>query len=124
MSDSQQRTERTLLATTDAMVWAEEFCRIFAGYTVWEHDEGHDGIDAGLMVAWFASAIETGRNFGRKETCSHEDTFSITDDMSTCRDCGFILQAMPVEEAEEIYDDDEDDVTLEESFVEGFQEGR
>jgi hypothetical protein len=42
-------TELDLSNTTDAMVWAEEFMRLFA-------DRRAD-IDAGLMVGWFANAM-------------------------------------------------------------------
>ena len=51
-----RRTELTLLGTTDGMVWAEEFVRIFFGKVV------GDEVNVGTMVAWFAPAIETGRN--------------------------------------------------------------
>ena len=76
------RSVSTLNDTTDAMVWAEEFCRIFNGKFV-NQDVGQD-----VMVTWFANAIETGRNAGRKETCPHTDVFDITEDMSSCRTCG------------------------------------
>jgi hypothetical protein len=52
----------TLLDTDDAMLWAEEFCRIFVGKVV--TTEESEGADVGLMVSWFANAIETGRRFG------------------------------------------------------------
>jgi hypothetical protein len=42
-----------LHATTDAMVWAREYVRMHGG-------------DEGLMLSWFANAIETGRDFGSK----------------------------------------------------------
>ncbi len=41
----------TLLFSTDAREWANEFVRIFGG-------------DVDLMTTWFASAIETGRGAG------------------------------------------------------------
>ena len=74
----------TLNDTTDATVWAEEFCRIFAGKFV-NQDVGQD-----VMVAWFANAIETGRNAGRKETCPHDDMFDIAGEMRACRTCGML----------------------------------
>lgn len=105
------------------MVWAEEFCRVFAGYTVWEHDEGHDGIDPGLMVTWLANAFEMGRSTGRKELCPH-DWVQLADDMYSCHDCG-IVTADPADYVEEVEEEDADEPpSLEESFVEGFQEGR
>ena len=82
----------TLNDTTDAMVWAEEFCRIFNGHILrenaWSDLEGE--VTVGTMVTWFANAIETGRNAGRRETCPHTDTFDLTEDMTTCRTCGML----------------------------------
>jgi len=82
----------TLNDTTDATVWAEEFCRIFDGWIVRQHTwaDHENEINDGTMVAWFANAIETGRNAGRKETCPHTDVFSITEDMASCRTCGML----------------------------------
>ena len=45
---------RRLLSTTDAAVWADEYVKLYGG-------------DWGLMVAWFANAIETGRAAGRDD---------------------------------------------------------
>jgi hypothetical protein len=42
-----------LLETTDARKWAQEFMREFG--------DRKAEIDEGLMIAWFANAIETGR---------------------------------------------------------------
>lgn len=53
--DRAQRMSETgidLHGTTDAEVWASEFCRL------------HPEIDKGLMIGWFANAIETGRTHG------------------------------------------------------------
>lgn len=47
-----------LYATTDAAVWAAEFMAVLA--------EGVE-IDEGLMIGWFANAIETGRTAGAKQ---------------------------------------------------------
>lgn len=44
-----------LHGTTDAAVWATEFCRLFPGH------------DWALMAGWFANAIEVGRDAGRNE---------------------------------------------------------
>lgn len=51
-------TTKLLYATTDAMVWAEEFCRIV-------RENGIDCTDEGFMVGWFANAIEIGRDASR-----------------------------------------------------------
>lgn len=42
-----------LLSTTDASVWADVFAKTYPGV----HDQG-------VMLGWFASAIETGRTAG------------------------------------------------------------
>lgn len=53
---------RGLMATRDAMVWAEEFCRIFKGKVV----GGEDGVvDEGLMVGWFANAFAVQEAFDK-----------------------------------------------------------
>ncbi len=53
-------TDSELLATTDAMVWAQAFVERFAGRNV-----GADDLDTDLFLTWFAVAIETGRDAGR-----------------------------------------------------------
>lgn len=67
---SPPRTEHTLLATDDAQVWAAEFCRIFTGKVV-----NGDTVDEGLMVGWFANAIETGRSMGQERKPVHPGTW-------------------------------------------------
>ena len=52
MTDDTETTLR-LLGTTDSQVWAEEFVRLHAGTDA--------AADLGLMIGWFANAIETGR---------------------------------------------------------------
>lgn len=47
---------------TDAQAWAAEFVRRFAGETVGE--TAPHAVDEGLMIGWFANAIETGRSAG------------------------------------------------------------
>lgn len=46
--------------TTDGMEWAKEFCRLY-------NSKPNFTIDEGLMVAWFANAIEVGRQEGKKQ---------------------------------------------------------
>jgi hypothetical protein len=53
-----------LHATDDAMVWAEEFCRIFAGKRIITerhggHSDSKQHVDEGTMVGWFANAMQT-----------------------------------------------------------------
>jgi hypothetical protein len=50
-----------LLNTTDAQVWAREFC---ARFTMFDLDGESVEDETGLMIAWFANAIETGRMAG------------------------------------------------------------
>ena len=98
MSDSHPtpRTEHTLLGTDDAMVWAEEFCRIFDGHVISPDATVEGGVAAelggpyvepGTMVGWFANAMQTAINlYERKKLTAKEEQ--------------------------------------QEAFVEGFQEGR
>jgi hypothetical protein len=51
--DYEPDTKR-LYGTTDASVWAEEFCKRF-------------DMDEGTMIAWFANAIEIGRSAGKAQ---------------------------------------------------------
>lgn len=53
---------RKLHGTTDAMVWAETFVDLFRNEII-----GGPTADVGLIVGWFANAIETGRSFGLSE---------------------------------------------------------
>jgi len=48
---------RELLQTADAGNWASEFLRMFRGNNV-----GGETVDEGLMIGWFANAIEVGRS--------------------------------------------------------------
>ena len=68
--------EALLRSTTDARVWAEEFCRAFAGHTVTNREDvfGDGGpVDVGLMIGWFANAIEVGRAAGQHSGRSEDD---------------------------------------------------
>jgi hypothetical protein len=85
----------TLLDTNDAMVWAEEFCRIFDGQIIrqhtWSDIEGE--INAGTMVGWFANAMAVAESAGRKAMCPHppEEQIMLADDLSSCRKCGEVF---------------------------------
>lgn len=50
--EQMQELTRNLLSTTDAAMWADGFVKLHGG-------------DWGLMVGWFANAIEVGREAGR-----------------------------------------------------------
>lgn len=47
-----------LYSTTDAQVWAEEWCNVAKELEA----KGAPLIDEGWMIGWFANAIETSRN--------------------------------------------------------------
>jgi hypothetical protein len=59
-------SEHDVLFTTDAHEWARAFCQRFA--TVSRGSEADPDDDEGLMISWFANAIETGRLAGCKAT--------------------------------------------------------
>jgi hypothetical protein len=86
-------TAHTLLATTDAMTWATEFCRIFKAQTITDVPQDVQGIvDEGTMLTWFANAIETGRNQGRRELCPHREMITLADGLEVCHDCGKLAE--------------------------------
>jgi hypothetical protein len=70
MSD---RPEFTLLGTNDAMVWAEEFCRIFDGKMITAATHPNDDVDAGAMVGWFANAMQTAINFYERQALTAKE---------------------------------------------------
>lgn len=53
MSERPTPDEALLRTTTDASVWAAEFCKV------------QPDVDEGLMIGWFANAIETAKTIGR-----------------------------------------------------------
>lgn len=78
-----------LCNTTDARVWAKEFCHL------------NPALDEGTMIGWFANAIETGRSAGVNATrselhhadcpnCSHPYTVE-TEHQFPCKECGATL---------------------------------
>jgi hypothetical protein len=72
--DENARINSMLMSTDDAMVWAEEFCRLFNGKTV-TMSEDENQIDAGLMVGWFANAMQVAVNqYERKILRQKENT--------------------------------------------------
>jgi len=62
---------RGLMATRDAMIWAQEFCRIFNGYVIMTDEVSDPGglksIDPGTMVGWFANAMAVQEQFDRAQ---------------------------------------------------------
>ncbi len=67
---AQALTQR-LYATTDGMVWATEFCKLFL---VLDRKDGTT-IDEGTMVGWFANAIEIGRSAGQATAEAERDRY-------------------------------------------------
>jgi hypothetical protein len=55
-----------LMDSDDAMIWAQEFCRIFDGFIVGTVDQPDKLIDEGTMVGWFANAMVKGEQFAIK----------------------------------------------------------
>jgi hypothetical protein len=64
------RTETELLNTPDAQVWAQEFMERF-GKTL--GDKPARVIDEGLMIGWFANAIECGKAAGYATAIADRD---------------------------------------------------
>jgi hypothetical protein len=57
MSSNAETTQK-LHATTDARVWAQEWCRI--AREIVAADDERELIDEGWMIGWFANAIMVG----------------------------------------------------------------
>ena len=65
--------EIDLHSTTDARVWAQEWCRI--ARDIEATDDDRRVIDEGWMIAWFANAIMAGYDEARRRyemTNAHE----------------------------------------------------
>lgn len=88
MSDEEILPESAMTAaelngTTSGMTWAEQFAIYAASLTKTQI------LDHGLLVGWFANAIEAGRTAGMQDACSHSfDSLFIADDLIICRNCG------------------------------------
>lgn len=78
----------TLLDTTDAMAWAEEFCRIFDGRTITSVTHPNDDVDTGTMLTWFANAMAVGERQGAQEHCPHISVIELSEDLLACQACG------------------------------------
>jgi len=139
MDEETSKLQHTLLGTMDAMVWAEEFCRIFDGVEVStvEFGDGTPVVDPGLMVGWFANAMQVAININRTHELHAAGELTETEEF---------LQRWHEEhpdEVEETWDDEavcpndeiidlvdalvhgeEEARAREDSFLEGFNEGR
>ena len=49
------KTTRKLFSSPDAMIWAQEWCRI--ARDIEASDDGREVIDEGWMIGWFANAM-------------------------------------------------------------------
>lgn len=80
----------TLNDTTDAMLWAEEFCRIFNRQTIYDVEQEGNVISPGTMVGWFANAMEVGRREGAQKFCPHNmnNRTELADALTMCQRCG------------------------------------
>ena len=140
MSDSHpeqvRRREHTLLGTTDAMIWAEEFCRIFDSKVIMPQGLAQvrgvtDAVDEGTMVGWFANAIEVGRSAGQGQVVTaqtnDDGTISLIHELDMARDVRIspqLLMQMIDQYNENVRSQDEEPSAMEEAFMEGFNEGR
>lgn len=73
--------EPDLLATTDATVWATQWCRI--ARQIEAADDGRKVIDEGWMVGWFANAMGAQERADRTSVTTdpdHEGIDPVTDD--------------------------------------------
>jgi hypothetical protein len=128
---SDRPVEHTLLATDDAMVWAEEFCRIFKGWTIVPQANAtvsgvptpHGIVDEGGMVAWFANAMQVAVNQYERRKLHEKGELTETEQFLQRWDMdhphgddeeGDPTQEIVLDEA----------VTMEEQFLEGFRDGR
>jgi hypothetical protein len=108
-TDTGDSLGKRLLNTTDAQVWAKAFKDQF----------GDVAPDEATMLTWFGNAIETGRSFGGKETCSHERCTGLANDLWVCDRCGTVSNVWPIPDGQMV-----EEPTLEEHFREGFNEAR
>jgi hypothetical protein len=77
---------------TDAARWA----RAFADLELRGSLRPEDNDRVGWLIGWFANAIETGRDAGRRETCPHpaerRQTFPTDPTEGICHACGAITR--------------------------------
>jgi hypothetical protein len=117
MDEEQVKLQHTLLGTDDAMVWAEEFCRIFDGKTVSSEETPLTTVDPGLMVGWFANAMQT--------AVAAEDRRRIHAAGGKTEVEEFLHTWHMEHPEDDVVDEDEDErIVLEDQFIEGFYDGR
>ena len=92
-TSTQELTAR-LHSTTDAMVWATEFCKLFLVLT----REGCVLGDEGTMVGWFANAIEIGRSAGQEVTSIPQTGYVYY----RCQKCGTMTPPKQLEPSDDL----------------------
>jgi hypothetical protein len=121
--------EHTLMGTDDAMTWAQEFCRIFNGKVIVAEDVNEGPVTPGTMVGWFANAMAVGESMFRQRSVvtAHQDTdgiITIQGDLPTEVLISAELLKKMVDQHNESLGAQDEPVSLEEKFREGFDEGR
>ena len=131
MDKETSRQQHTLMGTDDAMVWAEEFCRIFDGKEVSTHEfaDGTVVVDPGLMVGWFANAMQVaidlhaGREAARQPNVAPQRSIEHPEDWDDEQ-----FRSPPnddiIDLVEALQRDEEEARAREDEFVRGFDEGR
>ena len=143
MDSETSRQQHTLMGTDDAMVWAEEFCRIFNGKMIAADEFNHTEpgpVDPGTMVSWFANAMQVAVTLNRTRELHAAGELTETEEFLERWH-----EEHPEDGAEETWDDEDfksppnDDIidlvealqrdeadarAREQEFLEGFNEGR
>lgn len=84
--DEHDETATKLHQTTNARAWAQEFCDRFR--VALEGDGAWIDDPEGLMIGWFANAIETGRDHEARESpigCDADGCPVVAASRETCR---------------------------------------
>lgn len=76
MSESEETT-KLLYSTTDAQVWAREWCRIAQEIQT----RGDEVIDEGWMIGWFANALCVAQDHERRRIAEQIMGYPITIDV-------------------------------------------
>ena len=107
----------TLMDTDDAMIWAEEFCRIFNGKMIAADELSsaleHGPVTPGTMVGWFANAMQVAVNLAEERRLHAAGELTPAEQF---------LKDWEESHPEPVDDDVRDEEK--QAFVEGFEEGR
>ena len=124
-----QSTDHTLMSTDDAMVWAEEFCRIFDGHMIGQeavsYTDNHQRINEGLMVGWFANAMQVAVNMYETRRVHALGELTETEQFLKTWEEEHPSEADEIIDIiEGIQEDEMEQRILEDQFIEGFYDGR